>query len=83
MTNTFYDLDVAVATIGIVKGKKILEYSNETDAEKRDVLKQEIAMLKAEEKTLYSDDLLQQSVMDKVFRLYSPMLKASVNGNIS
>jgi hypothetical protein len=83
MNTGIYDLDVALATIGIVKGKKIVEYSNETDADRQQVLKQEIDMLKAEEKTLYSDDIMQRSVMDKVFRLYSPMVKSRTNGKIA
>jgi hypothetical protein len=82
MGSEIYDLDIALATIGIVKGKKIVEYSNETDTDRRHALKQEIDMLKAEEKTLYSDDMLQKSVMDKVFRLYSPMIKARANGQV-
>jgi hypothetical protein len=82
MGNEIYDLDVALATIGIVKGKKIVEYSNETDTDRRQALKQEIDMLKAEEKMLYSDDLMQKSVIDKVFRLYSPILKARTNGTV-
>jgi hypothetical protein len=82
MSSKIYDLDVALTTIGIVKGKKIVEYANATDIDRRQSLKQEIDMLKAEEKTLYSDDIIQKSVMDKVFRLYSPMVKTFANGKV-
>ncbi|GHT60053.1 hypothetical protein FACS18945_6190 [Bacteroidia bacterium] len=44
MGNEIYDLDVALATIGIVKGKKIVEYANETKADRQQSLKQEMML---------------------------------------
>ncbi len=75
-------LDVALDIIGELRMMKIDEISNETDEEKKALLKKELSVLNTEEKI--ANGLLQfevsenvrLSVMDKIQNYYAPKLKA-------
>jgi hypothetical protein len=73
-----YDLDVAIEILARMHAKKREEFKCEIDPAKKKLLEQEIDMLRAEEKALYINNLIQQSVIDKAFRLYGPILKAEI-----
>lgn len=75
-------LDVALDIVGTLRMMKIDEISNETDEEKKALLKKELSVLNTEEKI--ANGLLQfevsenvrLSVMDKIQNYYAPKLKA-------
>lgn len=75
-------LDVALDIIEELRMMKIDEISNETDEEKKALLKKELSVLNTEEKI--ANGLLQfevsenvrLSVMDKIQNYYAPKLKA-------
>ncbi|MDR2680927.1 MAG: hypothetical protein LBC47_08985 [Tannerella sp.] len=71
-----YNLDVALSAVSAFQAIKIKEYMNENNPDKKQKLKQEINMIRFEIDALYKEGELQQSVMDKVFRLYAPLVKA-------
>jgi hypothetical protein len=71
-----YDLDVALSVISVLQATKIKEYMHENHPDKKRKLEQEIDMIRFEIDALYKEGGLQQSVMDKVFRLYAPAVKA-------
>lgn len=72
-------LDVALDIVGTLRMMKIKKISEEKDETKKNILKKEVKMLLDEEKILYRYDKdpngIRTSVMDKVNRLYSPILK--------
>jgi hypothetical protein len=70
-----YDLDVALSIISTLQAIRIKELMNEDNPEKKRKLKQEINMIRFEMDALYKEGELQQSIMDKVFRLYVPAVK--------
>ena len=80
--NEEMSLDVALDIIGELRMMKIDEISNETDEEKKALLKKELSVLNTEEKI--ANGLLQfevsenvrLSVMDKIQNYYAPKLKA-------
>lgn len=76
-------LDVALDIVGTLRMMKIKKISEEKDKVKRESLKKEIQMLLDEERILYRYDQnpngIRTSVMDKVNRLYSPILKDYYN----
>lgn len=75
-------LDVALDIVGTLRMMKIDEISNETDEEKKALLKKELSVLNTEEKI--ANGLLQfevsenvrLSVMDKIQNYYAPKLRA-------
>jgi hypothetical protein len=71
-----YNLDVALDAVSAFQAIKIKEYMNENNPDKKQKLEQEISMIRFEIDALYRDGELQKSVMDKVFRLYAPLIKA-------
>ena len=73
-------LDTALSIVGSLKIKKMKELHNVKDKEDIQLIEQEIDMLREEENTLYKGNELQTlSIMDKVVRLYSPIIK-KLNG---
>jgi hypothetical protein len=70
-----YDLEIALQIIVQIKVIRMNELEKTTDELQREKLQKEITMLWAEEKALYSNDVIRQSIMDKAFRLYGPILK--------
>lgn len=72
-------LDVALDIVGTLKMMKINEVTEEKDETKKELLRKEIKMMLDEEKILYRHDKdpngIRTSVIDKVNRLYSPILK--------
>jgi len=70
-----YDLDIAIEIIARMQARKANELYNTIDQLKRIELQKDIDILRAEKKALYSN-ILQQSVIDKVFKIYAPILKA-------
>lgn len=75
-------LDTALQIVGSLRIKTSKKISAETNPEKREMLIQELDMYMLEEDLLYSSNPLEKlSVMDKVVRLYSPILK-EYNGTI-
>lgn len=69
-------LDTALTLVNGIRMMKLEDLEKaKTDAEKEKILN-ELKMLLKEEKLLYgSDEFSKLSVMDKVIRLYSPILK--------
>ncbi|MDR0743676.1 MAG: hypothetical protein LBF05_04905 [Tannerella sp.] len=70
-----YDLDVALSVISVLQATKIKKYMHENHPDKKRKLEQEIDMIRFEIDALYKEGELQQSVIDKVFRLYAPAVK--------
>lgn len=69
-------LDTALAIVGSMKMKKIKEISNSKNPADESRLLQELDMYAEEEEMLYGfNDFVRLSVMDKVVRLYFPILK--------
>jgi len=72
-------LDVAISSLGKLKAWAITEAVACTDEEKKKELEQEIAMYSEEERVIYfyadKHPALWDSVMDKVNRLYCPIIK--------
>ncbi len=72
-------LDVALDIVGTLRVLKSKEANDETNDEKKVALEKEIDLLFAEEKIIYrnddNSDMIRTSVMDKVKRLYAPILK--------
>ena len=71
-----YDLEIAIDMVSTLWALKCGEYKQEIDPDKKQKLLQEIDMMQFERSALYKNGEMQQSVMDKAFRLYSPILKA-------
>jgi hypothetical protein len=71
-----YDMDVALSVVSTLQGMKIKEFVVENDLDKKHTLEKEIAMMRFEYNALYQDGALQQSILDKVFKLYAPILGA-------
>ena len=72
-------LDTALAIVGSMKMKKIKEISNSKNPADESRLLQELDMYAEEEEMLYGfNDFVRLSVMDKVVRLYFPILKKNI-----
>lgn len=73
-------LDVAISALGDMKASAIIEAVACTDEEKKKELEQQISMYAEEERVIYfyadKHPALWNSVMDKVKRLYNPIIKA-------
>jgi hypothetical protein len=70
-----YDMEIAhdiVFELWVMKWK---EFDSETDLQKKTELQKEIDMLHFEKKVLSDKSDIGRSVMDKIFRLYGPILK--------
>jgi hypothetical protein len=72
---SMYDLDIAIEILARMQAIKTAELNSAVDRLQRANLQREINILRTEEKALYSNNPLQQSVIDKAFRLYGPVLK--------
>lgn len=69
-------LDTALTLVNGMREMKWEEMEKSSNPTEKERLSQEIKMLSKEEKLLYGiDDFARLSVMDKVDRLYSPILK--------
>ena len=69
-------LETALAIVGSLKMKKIKEMSLSKNSADESKLLQELDMFAEEEAMLYgSNEFVRLSVMDKVVRLYGPILK--------
>ncbi|WP_068597009.1 hypothetical protein [Vaginella massiliensis] len=69
-------LDTALQIVGSMKVRKIKEVSKTESSFEIQKLEQEIDMYIEEEKILYgNNEYLKLSVMDKIVRLYSKILK--------
>jgi len=75
MFENAYNLDVALDVVSTLRALKCSQYHEETDPIKKQRLLQEIDMMQFERSALYKNGKLQQSVMDKAFRLYAPIIK--------
>lgn len=79
-------LDVAISSLGHMKAQAIMAAVSCTDAEKKKELEQDIAMYAEEERVIYfyadKHPALWNSVMDKINRLYCPIIKAEYLRNI-
>ena len=71
-----YDLDIALDLVNTMWVFKCREYRQEIDPDKKQKLLQEADMMQFERNALYKGGEMQRSVMDKAFRLYSPIIKA-------
>jgi hypothetical protein len=71
-----YDLDIAHAGIWYMIGIKSRELNNATNPQEQENLKEELKTLHAEDRALYYDKENRDLLIDKVFTVYSPILKA-------
>ena len=77
-------LETALAIVYSMKMKKIKEISNSKNPADESRLLQELDMYAEEEEMLYGfNDFVRLSVMDKVVRLYFPILKKKLNSEDS
>ncbi len=79
MATAALTLDAALDIVGTLRLLKSREANAESDKQKKAALEQEVNMLLAEEKIIHQDDknpdIIRISIMDKVKRLYAPLLK--------
>lgn len=69
-------LDTALTLVNGMRGIKSRLLKNVQTQIEKEKIKKEIDVLNAEEEMLYgADDLLRLSVMEKVIKIYSPILK--------
>ena len=71
-----YDLDIAIEVVVRMRVKKENELDNVSNPDKRKKIQKEIDVLQAERYALYTDPLLQESLIDKALNYYAPILKA-------
>ena len=71
-----YDLEIAIDLVTTLWALKLKERDKLLDADKKQKLQEELDMMQFERSALYKNGEMQQSVMDKAFRLYSPIIKA-------
>ena len=71
-----YDLDIALDLVFTMWALKLRERDKVLDADKKQKLQEELDMMQFERNALYKNGEMQRSVMDKAFRLYSPIIKA-------
>lgn len=80
-------LDVAITALGRMKARAIMAAVACTDEEKKEELKRDAAMYSEEERVIYfyadKHPALWESVMDKVNRLYNPIIKAEYEKSLS
>ena len=80
-------LDVAITALGRMKARAIMAAVACTDEEKKEELKRDVAMYSEEERVIYfyadKHPALWESVMDKVNRLYNPIIKAQYEKSLS
>jgi hypothetical protein len=73
-------LDVAISSLGKLKAWAIIEKMKTRDEEEREILTRQIEMYSEEEQVIYfyadKHPALWNSVMDKIKRLYNPIIKA-------
>lgn len=69
------DIDVAFSSMAFMIGKKSNEILAEPEKEKREVLKEELQALFAEQKLMYSGD---KRIIEKIFKVYCPIIKKEV-----
>ena len=72
-----YELDRAIEIIGQMRSEAIRRRQSATSEQERQDAKDEIAIYNREEQVIYgyADEEVRQSVFDKVFRFYGPLLK--------
>lgn len=75
--NLKYELDRAIEIIGQMRTEAIRRRLSATNDQERQDALDEIAIYNREEQVIYgyADEEVRQSVFDKVFRFYSPLLK--------
>jgi len=71
-----YYLDIAIQTIAWMQSIKSNDMENARSRKEREELQEEIRTLRSEEKALYQNDEYRDSLIDKIFSVYSPILKA-------
>lgn len=72
-----YELDRAIEIIGQMRSNAIRRRQSAISEQERQDALDEIAVYNREEQVIYGygDEEVRQSVFDKVFRFYSPLLK--------
>lgn len=72
-----YELDRAIEIIGQMRSNAIRRRQSATSEQERQDALDEISIYNREEQVVYgyADEEVRQSVFDKVFRFYSPLLK--------
>ena len=80
-------LDVAISALGKLKAWAIMDKMKSTDEEEREALTRQIQMYAEEERVIYfyadKHPALWNSVMDKINRLYNPIIKAKYEQSLS
>jgi len=71
-----YDLDIALDLVNMMWALKLRERDKLMDADEKQKLQEELDMMQFERSALYKGGEMQRSIMDKAFRLYSPIIKA-------
>ena len=76
-----YELDRAIEIIGQMRSEAIRRGQSATSEQERQDALDEIAIYNREEQVIYGygDEEVRQSVFDKVFRFYSPLLRERRN----
>ena len=76
-----YELDIAIEAIGKMRSEAIRRRQSATSEQERQDALDEITIYNREEQVIYGygDEEVRQSVFDKVFRFYIPLLKKGKN----
>lgn len=76
-----YELDRAIEIIGQMRSNAIRRRQSVTNDQERQDALDEIAIYNREEQVIYgyADEEVRQSVFDKVFRFYGPLLRERRN----